>query len=338
MSAVSVLLPCYNAAATLDEALESLARQTFPDFEIIAVDDGSTDGTADILQSWASRDPRLRLLSCRHAGIVAALNAGLQACSAPYVARMDADDRVLPERLALQVAYLDQHPEIDLVSCRSVGFPSDQVRPGFQVYIDWQNTLLDESEIRREIFVESPFPHPSVTFRRQVVLKAGGYQDLGWPEDYDLWLRLAQSGSRFAKLPEVLLEWREHPGRLTCVDKRYSLENFIRLKAHYLARGPLAGRQAVILWGAGMLGRRLSKHLVRQGLPLVAFVDIDLRKIGRSLRNLPIISPEELPGLWDRLDHPAVLVSVGARGARQIIRRRLTGFGLLEEQDWWCAG
>lgn len=332
---VSVLLPCYNATATLDEALASLARQTLTDFEIVAVDDGSTDQTPAILQTWARRDPRLRILTQPHGGIICALNAGLAVCRADYVARMDSDDCCAAQRLELQVAYLDAHPEIGVVSCQTAGFPPGQVREGFQVYLDWLNALESDADIRREIFVESPLPHPSVTFRRALVQAAGGYQEHGWPEDYDLWLRLYLDGVHFARLPEFLFEWREHPDRLTRTDGRYSLENFLRAKAYYLARGPLLGCDAVIIWGAGMVGRRVGKQLERQGAPLKAFVDIDPRKVGRTRRSLPIIPSSDLMDWWGRFSNPVVLAAVGARGARQVIRRQLVEFGLQEGQDWW---
>jgi glycosyltransferase involved in cell wall biosynthesis len=337
MPAVSVLMPCYNAAATLEEGLESLSRQTLTDFEVIAVDDGSADETLEILRGWARQDKRYRLLSQPHQGIISALNTGLHYCRAPYVARMDTDDRSLPERLERQVSYLDAHSEISVVACLVAGFPKGQVRQGFRIYLDWLNSLVTDADIRREIFVESPLPHPSVTFRKDQVIGAGGYQERGWPEDYDLWLRLYLAGARFAKIDQVLLEWREHPDRLTRTDGRYSLENFLRAKAHYLARGPLVERDAIIVWGAGMMGRRLSKHLARQGLPLVGFVDIDPRKIGRTRRGLPVFSPDDLMNCWKRFDHPAVLAAVGARGARRLIREQLNDFGLIEGKDWWSA-
>ncbi|NLG73748.1 MAG: glycosyltransferase [Chloroflexi bacterium] len=337
LPAVSILMPCYNAAGTLEEALESLYNQTLSDFEIIAVDDGSTDQTANILQRWAERDRRLRVLSSPHQGIIAALNLGLAACRAPYVARMDADDRSMPERLALQVEYLNQNPETGVVGCLVRGFPADQVREGFRIYLDWLNSLVSGEDIRREIFIESPLPHPSVTFRKELVLGAGGYQERGWAEDYDLWMRLYLQGVGFAKIPTHLLEWREHPQRLTRCDSRYSLENFLRAKAYYLARGPLRDRDAVIIWGAGMMGRRLSKHLIREGAPLVAFVDIDPRKIGHTRRGRPVISPDDLPGWLQQYQNPVVLAAVGARGARALIRQQLTALGLCEGKDWWCA-
>jgi len=337
MTLVSVVMPCFNAADTLPEALESLTGQTLVDFELIAVDDGSSDATASILKEWAVMDARIRPIFQPHSGIVVALNNGWHACQSPLIARMDADDLAHPERLERQVAFLDMNPEIGVVACRVEGYPQEEVRQGFMVYLDWQNSLLTDVDIRREMFVESPLAHPSVVIRQEWLSRVGGYQDHGWPEDYDLWLRLYLAGARFAKLPDFLLHWREHPQRLTRQDSRYSLENFLRLKAHYLARGPLNGKGAVLVWGAGMMGRRLSKHLLRQGVPLTAFVDIDPAKIGRTRWRLPIISPEELPAWWQAAEYPAVLAAVGARGARQLIRQHLNQLGLREARDWWSV-
>lgn len=337
MPVVSVLMPCYNAAATLPEALRSLQQQTRVDFEIVAVDDGSTDGTLQQLQQFAAVDDRLRYFSIPHSGIVGALNAGLAHCLSGYIARMDADDRSHPERLARQSAYLDGRPEIDLAGCRVAAFPSEDVGAGFVVYLDWLNSLVKDEDIRREIFVESPLPHPSWMLRRAALQAAGGYRDCDWAEDYDLLLRLYLNGARFAKLEQVLLEWREHPGRLTRTDSRYALDNFLRLKAFYLMRGPLAGRDAVIVWGAGRMGRWLGKQLASQAAPLVVYADVDPRKIGRTRRGLPIIPAQELHDWWRRYRNPVILAAVGTRGARPIVRARLNGLGFREGADWWLA-
>ncbi len=337
MPAVSVLMPCYNAAATLGEALETLERQSLPDFEVVAVDDGSTDQTGQILRDWTRRDRRFRILSRPHQGIIAALNAGLAACRAPFVARMDADDRVHPDRLARQVDFLAQRPEVAVAGCLVSGFPARQVGEGLRLYLRWLNSLVSEADIRREIFIESPFAHPSVMFRREWVEQVGGYQERGWAEDYDLWLRLAQAGARFAKVPEFLLEWRESPWRLTRTAERYSLDNFLRAKAFYLKRGPLVGRETVFIWGAGTAGKRLGRYLQQNGISLTAFVDVDPRKVGRTRRGLPVLSAEELRAWWGRLPGPVLIAAVGARGARPVIRERLSALGLVEGQDWWFA-
>jgi len=337
MPSISILLPCYNAAETLEEALVSLKAQTCPDFEIICVDDGSTDSTAELLESWQKQDPRFVLIQKEHSGIVETANLGLENCRGKIVVRMDADDRCHPERVKLQRDYLNDHPGTAVVGSLVEGFPESQVGEGFQLYYDWLNSLVTHQEITREIFVESPLANPCAAYRKSWIEAVGGYQDHGWPEDYDLWLRLYLNGAEFAKIPQVLLEWREHPGRLTHQDARYSLENFLRCKAHYLAKGPAQKRDAVFIWGAGMTGRRLSKHLVREGLPLVAFVDPDPKKIGGTRRGLPILSKDQLPELWAQYQDPILLTAVRARSAGPIIRADLADLGLVEGQDWWAA-
>jgi len=327
-------MPCFNAEKTINEALYSLTSQTLSDLEIIAVDDGSTDNTLQILQQHARIDNRLQVVRSKHGGIVQALNTGLVYCRAPYIARMDCDDRSHQERLAQQVNYLEKHPEIGVVSCLVSAFPANQIRPGFQIYIDWLNSLVTDDQIRKEVFIESPLPHPSVTFRKTAISAAGGYQDHGWPEDYDLWMRMYLSGIKFAKTPQFLLEWREDPHRLTRIDPRYSLENFIRLKAHYLQLGPLSDRDAVYIGGAGMTGRRLSKHLARANVPLTGFIDVNMKKIGRQLRGLTILSRYDLREEWSKHNNPILLSAVSARQARPQIKQYLTSIGLQEGIDW----
>ena len=337
MPDVSILLPCYNASSTLEETLTSLAAQSYSNFEVICVDDGSTDDTSAILDAWGGRDARFVVLKKGHGGVVNAANLGLEFCRAEIIVRMDADDRCHPDRVALQRAYLLDHPEVAVVSSLVKGFPDDQIGEGFNLYYQWLNSLISHEDISREIFVESPIANPSAAYRKSMVRDLGGYQDHGWPEDYDLWLRLYLAGARFEKIPQVLLEWREHPDRLTHLDSRYSVENFLRAKAHYLAKGPARNRDGVFVWGAGMTGRRLSKHLVREGLPLVAFVDVDPKKIGGTRRGKPILSSQELLGQWGKYGNPILLTAVRARKAGPLIRASLAELKLVEGVDWWAA-
>jgi glycosyltransferase involved in cell wall biosynthesis len=334
---ISVLLPCCNAAATLDEAIDSVLRQTVDDLEVVVVDDGSSDETPARLDRWAHQDRRMRVLHRPHAGLTESLNAGLAECRAPLIARMDADDRSHPDRFASQATLLDDRLDLSAVGCLVEAFPPEAIGPGLRLYLDWQNTLTTSEAIAREIYVESPLVHPSVMMRADWVQRVGGYQDHGWPEDYDLWLRLHAAGGRFAKVPQTLFYWREHPGRLTHGDPRYAIDSFLRAKAHYLSLGPLQGRQSVILWGAGIVGKKLSRLLLAEGLPLTAFVDIDPAKIGRTRRALPVIGPRDFMPLWTQSPQPALLAAVGARGARTVVRQQITSLGLVEGRDWWAV-
>jgi glycosyltransferase involved in cell wall biosynthesis len=333
--AVSVLLPVRDAGPYLEQCIASLDRQTLVDFEVVAVDDGSVDGSGEVLDAWADRDPRVRVLHQPPSGLVAALNAGLERCCAPLVARMDGDDISHPRRLELQARELAERPEIAVVSSLVRHFRWHEVGEGFRIYESWLNSLVTPASIARERFVESPVAHPSAMVRHELLEEAGGYRDFGGPEDYDLWLRLLERGVEIAKIERFLYFWREHGERLTRVDGRYSVENFLRCKARYLLSGPLAGVERVVVWGAGQTGRRLSKHLLRGGAPLEFFVDIDPEKIGRTLRGVPIIGVGDLPPLLG--EGTVVLAAVASRGARRLIRDQLDGLGLVEGSEYWCV-
>ena len=330
-------MPVYNAACTLPETLQSIAGQSLTDFEVIAVDDGSDDDSRMILEAWGRGDRRIKPVRAGRVGLVEALNHGLSVCRGEWIARMDADDRMHPDRLVRQVALLEARSEISMAGSLVEIFADGVVGEGMKVYEAWLNGLVEPGDIAREIFIESPIAHPSAMMRRSQFLELGGYRDKGWPEDYDLWLRCHAAGLRFAKVPEVLLYWREHPDRLTRTDSRYSVENFLRVKARFLVDGPLNDRDGLIVWGAGQTGRRLSKHLVRMDRPVDAFVDISPRKIGGFLRGAPVIGPGELPGAWSRFTHPMLIAAVSSRGARKLIRQALSDMGLAEVDDYLCA-
>lgn len=334
---ISILLPVYNAATYLRQCLSSLARQTFSAFEIVAVDDGSTDASRSILEQAATLDSRLQIECCPHRGLIETLNHGLARCGGQYVARMDADDIAHPQRLAQQIDAIEAPGGADVVSCLVAHFPRQSLGEGYRIYEEWLNSLVHHDEIFRQRFIESPLPHPSVMVRREDLAGVGGYREMGWPEDYDLWLRLAAAGKTFGKVPKTLYLWREHENRLTRTDSRYAVERFLTCKAHHLVQGPLAGSVPVIIWGAGQTGRRLSKHLKRFGAALRCFIDIDPRKVGKTLRGLPIHPPESLVQLLSADDNTVVLAAVSSRGARALIRDRLTSLGLQEGVEFWCV-
>jgi glycosyltransferase involved in cell wall biosynthesis len=327
---VAVVLPAYRAADTLAAALRSVQAQTERDWELVVVDDGSDDGTWSILATFARRDPRIRPLRHRaNQGIVPALETALRAVTAPLVARLDADDICRPERLAKQADFLDVHPEIGLVACQ-VEFGGDREKQaGYALHVDWTNSLTTPGEIRLNRFVESPFAHPSVMFRRDLVNRFGGYRDGPFPEDYELWLRWLDAGVAMAKLPEKLVVWNDPPGRLSRTDQRYSFQAFYETKATYLARW-LARHNPhhpdVVVWGAGRETRKRAEHLVRHGICITHYVDIDPRKIGQRIHGRPVLGEDQLP----RPEEAFVVSYVGSRGAREDIRLRLATRGFRE--------
>ncbi len=193
---VSVLLPYRDAEATLGACLDSIADQSLDAWELVAVDDHSQDGSADLVARRADADSRIRPMSNPGRGLVDALNAGLAAARSDLVARMDADDLMDPRRLALQTEALIADPELAVLGTRVRLFPEHLVQAGYREYVRWQNACLTPRDMADEMFVESPLAHPSVCFRRSVVQAAGGYLDGDFPEDYELWLRLRAAADR----------------------------------------------------------------------------------------------------------------------------------------------
>ncbi|MGE0861439.1 MAG: glycosyltransferase family 2 protein [Gammaproteobacteria bacterium] len=336
MPSLSLLLPYRNAAATLPECLASIAAQSHADYEVIAVDDGSTDDSAALLRAEAARDPRVRCLANPGVGLVAALNHGLAAARAEIIVRMDADDRMHPERRARQWAQLRDDPSLTLSATQVRAFPEELLTAGFREYLRWQNACLSPNDLAEEIYVESPLAHPSVAFRRAPVLALGGYRHGDFPEDYDLWLRLHSQGHRMAKLEAVLLDWRESVGRTSRTDPRYARDAFDRLRARYLARDPrlLARRDDFVIWGAGRRTRQRCARLLEQGFTPRAWVDIDARKIGNRLVGVPVCPPAVL----DTPERPFVLVYVTSHGAREAVAADLAARGYRRGQDWLAVG
>lgn len=325
-------MPVRDAAGTLERALASVLAQTFADFELVIVDDGSTDGTGEVLARAARSDARVRVLSTPPRGIVPALNEGLAAARGELIARMDADDESHPERLSEQVSFLDRYPEHGLVATR-VTFGGDRARAaGYLRHVDWQNALVDEADIRRERFIESPFAHPSVMFRRSLVLEHGGYRDGPFPEDYELWLRWMGEGVRMIKLERALLTWHDLPGRLSRTDPRYDPEAFYRVKARWLAKVIPAGR-ALHVWGAGRPTRRRARYLLKHGARIAAWVDIDPAKHGKTYNGVPVIAPDVLP----EPELAFVLGYVSSWGAREHIRGELARRHYVEGRDFLMA-
>lgn len=329
-----MLLPVRDAGALLAGSLDSLAAQTLGEHEVVAVDDGSSDGSGARLGERAARDPRLRVLRTQPRGIVAALNLALAQARAPVVARMDADDVAHPERLRLQLERLERDEALGVLGSRvtAIGAPGAAPGEGMRAYVDWVNSLLDHEAMARDRFVEAPLVHPSVAMRTDVLRRLGGYRDFDGPEDYDLWLRAFDAGLNFGKLDEPLLEWRDTPGRLTRRDPRYAPEAFVRLKVAALARGPLAGRAAVV-WGAGPVGKSFARALVAAGQRVAAFVEVDPRKLGRCVHGAPVVGVAEARGAG-AARHALHLAAVGQKGARELIRAEAARLGLEDGRDF----
>ncbi len=202
---LTILMSCYNASRYLREAVESILNQTYRDFEFLVVNDGSKDDTLEIIESYARQDNRIVVIDKANTGLADSLNVGLAAAKGQWIARQDADDISLPDRLARQIAFLDRHPSVILLGtgCTLI---DERATPGRDVQFPTGHDAI----VRQMTSGGSPFPHASAIFRKQSAAAVKGYNSrFVRSQDVDLWLRLSQRG-QMACLPEVLVKLRKH--------------------------------------------------------------------------------------------------------------------------------
>jgi glycosyltransferase involved in cell wall biosynthesis len=232
-------MPVFNAAAFVGEAVESVLRQTLAEIELIAVDDGSTDDSVAILQGYERSDPRVRVLGVgEHRGISRVLNVGWREARAPYIARLDADDVALPDRLVQQARFLDDEESVAVLGTATIIIDSNGRRGATTVH------PTSPAAIRVTLRRRNCLAHPSVMVRRSALEQVGGYR-FDHIEDYDLWLRLSESLD-LANLREPLVLCRQHAGQVsfTTLEEQVRRQLIVRNAARARRSGlpdPLAG-------------------------------------------------------------------------------------------------
>lgn len=207
---ISILMACYNSEQFLQESLPCILNQTFQDFEVVVVDDGSTDGTLELLNEYAKHDKRIIILTKEHSGLTDSLQYGLNAAQGEWIARWDADDLADPKRLEQQFTYLQEHPDIVLIGSGCVEIDTLGKVIKKHIYPSDHETLVHNLRQLRKFF-----PHSSALFNRRKALSVGGYrQRFTYAQDRDLWLRLAEVG-KIACLQAPLVYLRRHENTIS---------------------------------------------------------------------------------------------------------------------------
>lgn len=233
MPFISVVIPAKNAEATLADTLGSLAMQSFRDFEVVLVNDGSTDKTADIAASFADRLAIKVVTHEESKGVAESINDGLNASDSDYVARLDADDMAAPQRLERQIAFLRCHPDIDVCGSHMQIF---SIENGERVDHHVLAHPTESAEIRTALLQRCAIAHPSVLVRRSFFDRFGQYDPrFDFAEDYELWCRASLLGAQFANIPQVLTHYRRHANQVSSQKAQLQYERDIAIKARYMA-------------------------------------------------------------------------------------------------------
>lgn len=255
--ALSVILPVRNAITTVESAIQSVLKSTFQDFELVIVDDGSTDGSDQRIRSFD--DDRIRFFRNPTPDFCTALNLAVENCQAPLIARMDADDRNYPQRFTVQLEAMQQNGWDIVGGLVRIVDRKNRPVPSYARYERWINSHRDNESIRAHRFVESPLANPSTLAKREVYSEP--FRDGPFPEDYNFWLHAIHRGFSCGKVDQVVIDWIDSPSRTTRNHSRYSPAAFDRCRrsvpSHAPRDRPLGGTSI-----RGPLGRRTNRKTV----------------------------------------------------------------------------
>ncbi len=330
---VSVILPFSCPGSKLEDAIRSIIKQDFRDWELILINNNACEISAAVADWYTKADHRIKQIYEPVQSVAHAMNTGLCHAKSDLVARMDADDISLPERLHKQVAYMVANPETGAVATQTI-FNSDIGNSeGFSIYVEWQNSIITHREHYLSRFIESPLAQPTIMFRKELINLYGYYNTGNMPEDYELWLRWFEKGVRFYKIPRPLLQWNDHSERLTRTHKNYSIDAFLNIRYEYLARwlnNNIVDEKKIIVCGTSKNIIRKAKQLSELAVNIYGFTDVR-----------PIATPSVNFIPHRELTDPKkyfILNLISKRGVGKAIKDHFGALGFVEGRDFILAG
>lgn len=327
---ISILMPVKNAGAFLEECLKSICNQTEQEWELIAVDDHSTDFSAQLLKDYAIKDARIRSYSNTGNGIIDALQMAYKAANGNFIHRMDADDVMPLQKLETLKQILLKNGTGVVATGKVHYFSAEKLSEGFKNYEQWLNQLCDTASHWKEIYKECVIPSPCWMIFRSDFEKSGGFNAHIYPEDYDLVFRFYQQHYTVISANETLHLWRDHQARASRNLVQYQENGFFKLKLNYFLLLDYDQTRPLILWGAGKKGKTVAKLLQQKKIPF-EWVSNNPNKHGKEIYSQLMASFENIL----KKDNPQVIINVAQKKAKEEIINFLSKLKLIESKDYW---
>jgi len=296
---VSVLMSVYNGEEYIRESIDSILKQTYSDFELIIVNDGSTDQTREIIEGY--QDKRIKLFNFQeNKGVGAALKFGLTQVNGKYIAKADSDDINHPERLYKQKIYLDNHSDIALVKTLLEYFPHNETVANSQrfryiknIMEKQKNDIITPEDIKEKLFWYCCVSHATIMGRTDVI-RAIGYDEIRICEDYKLFYQMNKNGFKMATVPEVLVKVRVSESSVTATTESQEFVSVMYGIKQEEINNLFKKQSKVYIWGSGSMGQNLSNVLRKHDLDFVGFVDSDEKKWGQAIEGKTVFPPNIL--------------------------------------------
>lgn len=317
---ISILLPVKNTEAYLPDCLNSILSQRFSNWELLAVNDHSTDNSKAILSTYARQDYRISVLDNEGTGIINALRLAYNKSKGAYITRMDSDDRMVVDKLEVLLTNVHENGVGTLAVGQVKYFSDTPLGNGYQQYEQWLNQLTEKGDNYQEIYKECVIPSPCWMVHRQDLDRCGAFQPNRYPEDYDLCFRFYQQGLKVIPCQQVLHYWRDYPTRTSRTDDNYADNRFLDLKLDYFLELDYTVAQPLVLWGAGKKGKWLAKKLVEQDIAF-HWVCNNPQKIGKSIYGCLLKDTTTI----HELILPQYIIAVANKEEQEAIKKELEG-------------
>jgi len=327
---VSIIIPFKNTAHFLPECLDSIVNQTYIDWEVLAVNDHSTDTSLELLTSYSQRDKRIKVFQNNGNGIIPALQTAFAQSSGGFVTRMDSDDIMEPNRLEVMVNSLIEYGKEHVAVGKVKYFSNRGISNGYQRYEEWLNQLTSTGNNFEEIYKECVIPSPCWMVYRSDFEQSKGFEPKRYPEDYDLTFRFYEHGFKIIPCDQVLHLWRDYDTRTSRTHEHYAQNYFLDIKLHYFLKLDYDKNRPLVVWGAGFKGKKIAKGLKKQGLDFIWLCD-NPKKIGKKIYGKELVHFEALQSL----KNPQSIITVANENAQHEIRSYFSELGQLPMQDYF---
>ncbi len=327
---VSILIPVRNGEQFLEECLDSIIRQTYLDWELIVVDDHSSDGTELILKNYSNQDNRITFLKNSGKGIIDALQLAYSKSSGEFITRMDADDIMIPNKIELMVQKLEQKGKGFVAVGLVEYFAKNGVGEGYFKYQEWLNDLTLTERNFEEVYRECVIPSPSWMVFREDFESLGAFNSAIYPEDYELTFRMYKQGLKVASIDQVIHKWRDYSTRTSRTDPHYSDNFFLPLKMKYFMELHRDINRPLEVWGAGNKGKELAKYLIEQNIEF-EWACNNPNKIGKDIYGKILISDKEI---FTR-ENPQILIAIRNEKATAQIKKVFNSKNLTPNLDYF---
>ncbi|MEO0338865.1 MAG: glycosyltransferase family 2 protein, partial [Bacteroidota bacterium] len=263
---ISILMPVFNAGPYLEDCLNSIIKQSYTNWELLAINDHSTDQSRKILENFSQTDPRIQFSYNDAKGIIPALRKAYQKSQGSLITRMDADDLMPLDKLEKMTQLLLKHGPGCLATGLVEYFSDEGLKDGYRRYAQWLNQLALANIHYQEIYRECVIPSPCWMLYRLDLDRCGAFQPNQYPEDYDLVFRFYKNGIRPAVVPEIMHLWRDHSQRSSRTMEVYAQQAYFDLKVPYFLELDRKEARPLLLWGAGRKGKRVAQLLIDNGV------------------------------------------------------------------------